>query len=137
MDFATAVKTCFNKYATFRGRAMRSEYWWFVLFLIVANIVLSVIDTTLFGHGADNVQLLSGLFALATILPSLAAGARRLHDTGRTGWWLLIALIPILGTLVLIWFLTRPSDPGENDYGAAPSDGSGPSGTTIPRVDRQ
>ncbi len=135
MDFTTAVKTCFNKYATFSGRAVRSEYWWFVLFLIIANIVASVLDLAIMGNGGMGFQPISTIFALATLLPSLAAGARRLHDTGRTGWWLLIAFIPILGAIVLIWFLAQRGEDGTNAYGPAPA--AGGAGTSIPRVDRQ
>ncbi|MCV2867187.1 DUF805 domain-containing protein [Defluviimonas sp. WL0002] len=135
MDFWTAVKTCFNKYATFRGRATRPEYWWFVLFLFIANIVLSVLDFALFGMHAQSMQPISTIFSLVTILPSLAAAVRRLHDTGRSGWWLLLIFIPILGFLVLIWFLAQPSEEGENDFGPAP--GEAGAGTSIPRVNRQ
>lgn len=135
MDFTTAVKTCFNKYATFSGRAVRSEYWWFVLFLIIANIVASVLDMAIMGNGGMGFQPISTIFALATLLPSLAAGARRLHDTGRTGWWLLLAFIPILGAIILIWFLAQRGEDGTNAYGPAPTTGG--AGTSIPRVDRQ
>jgi uncharacterized membrane protein YhaH (DUF805 family) len=135
MDFTTAVKTCFNKYATFSGRAVRSEYWWFVLFLIIANIVASVLDMAIMGNGGMGFQPISTIFALATLLPSLAAGARRLHDTGRTGWWLLLAFIPILGAIILIWFLAQRGEDGTNAYGPAPA--AGGAGTSIPRVDRQ
>lgn len=135
MDFTTAVKTCFNKYATFSGRAVRSEYWWFVLFLIIANIVASVLDMAIMGNGGMGFQPISTIFALATLLPSLAAGARRLHDTGRTGWWLLLAFIPILGAIILIWFLAQRGEDGTNAYGPAPA--AAGAGTSIPRVDRQ
>lgn len=116
MDFQTAVRTCFEKYATFHGRARRPELWWFVLFMIIANMVLAILDNGLFG-GAG---ILSGVFSLVVLLPSLAVGARRLHDTGRSGWWLLLLLIPVIGALVLIWFYIQPSDPHPNYYGPAP-----------------
>lgn len=118
MDAKTAVKTCFRKYATFSGRAARSEYWWFALFLIVAQIVLSVVDAAMW-HNAqmhvgpnyiDYVQQggpLGALFWLATIVPLLAAGARRLHDTNRSGWWQLLWFVPLFGTIILIVLLAQ------------------------------
>ncbi len=142
MDFTTAVRTCFGKYATFRGRARRAEYWWFVLFNMLAHIVLSIIDAVIFGvgggamHGGEP-QILSGLFSLAVFLPSLAVGVRRLHDTGRSGWWLLIWLIPVIGWIVLIWWLATPGEDGPNSHGPDPLAQDGYSPSTIPRVPRQ
>ena len=94
MDFTTAVKTCFSKYATFKGTAHRPEFWWFVLFLVVANLVLSVFDRMLFG--ADS-QPLGVLFSLGTLLPYLAVAVRRLHDIGRSCCWILLGFIPLIG----------------------------------------
>jgi len=109
MNFQESVKTCFAKYADFNGRASRSEYWWFALFIVIGNIVLSFV-----GHG------LPLLFALATLLPSIAAAARRLHDSDRSGWMQLIALIPLVGWLVVIYFLVQePKEP--NKFGPAPA----------------
>ncbi|HVL76186.1 MAG TPA: DUF805 domain-containing protein [Noviherbaspirillum sp.] len=105
MTFIDAIKTCFAKYADFTGRATRSEYWWFFLFVVLGSIAAGAI--------ADVVHL---LFMLATLLPSLAAAARRLHDTGRSGWLLLIGFIPIVGALVLIYFLVQPGE-GANRFG--------------------
>ena len=118
MDFTTAIKTCLSKYADFNDRAMRSEYWYFVLFLILTNIVATILDTMLFGGG--DIQPLSALWSLAMLLPSLAAGARRLHDIDKSGWWLLLGLIPILGALVLIYWFVQPSQQGTNRFGPAP-----------------
>ena len=119
MDFQTSVKTCFRKYADFNGRATRPEYWYFVLFLFIANLVLALLDGAIFGFGENAVGLLSPLFSLATLLPSLAVGARRLHDIGRSGWWLLLALIPLIGFIILlVWFCTR-SEEGPNEHGPA------------------
>jgi uncharacterized membrane protein YhaH (DUF805 family) len=112
MDFVTAVKTCFSKYATFHGTAHRPEYWWFVLFLVLGSFAFAVLDGLLFG---DN-QPLGALFSLGTLLPILAAGARRLHDVGRSGWWLLLGLIPILGTLVLLYWFIQPAKTGDNPF---------------------
>ena len=98
MNFQDSIKVCFSKYAEFNGRATRAEYWWFFLFCILVSAGLAMFS-----------QTLSGLFSLATLLPSLAAGARRLHDTNRSGWWLLIWLLPFIGWIVLIVFFVQES----------------------------
>lgn len=112
-----------KKYATFSGRSRRSEYWYYVLFYLIIAIVLALIDRsagTLMGD--RGVGVLGGIFALAMLLPSLAVGARRLHDTGRTGWWQLIALIPLIGAIVLLVFYVQDSHPGSNQYGPNPKE---------------
>lgn len=108
MNFGDAIKVCFTKYVGFEGRATRSEYWWWVLFIVLVSIAL----------GALKLQMLSGVFSLGVLLPSLAVGARRLHDIGKSGWWLLIYLIPLVGWLVLLFFAVQPSQSGSNEYGA-------------------
>jgi uncharacterized membrane protein YhaH (DUF805 family) len=110
-----------KKYATFSGRAQRAEYWYFLLFSTLIVIALSVIDGMTGSYNEDTGWgLLSGLYSLAVLLPSIAVGARRLHDTSRTGWWLLIGLIPVIGTIVLIVFFVLDSTPGDNAYGPNP-----------------
>ena len=110
MNFQESVKTCFAKYVDFSGRASRSEYWWFALFIVLGNVLLSFV-----GHG------LPLLFALATLLPSIAAATRRLHDTDRSGWMQLIVLIPLVGWLVVIYFLAQdPQEP--NRFGPEPGE---------------
>ena len=110
-----------KKYATFSGRAQRAEYWYFLLFSTLIVIALSVIDGMTGSYNEDSGWgLLSGLYSLAVLLPSIAVGARRLHDTSRTGWWLLIGLIPVIGTIVLIVFFVLDSTPGDNAYGPNP-----------------
>lgn len=112
-----------KKYAVFSGRARRKEYWFFVLFNIIVSVVLSVIDGvtgTLDTEGG--VGLLSGLYTLAVIVPSIAVGIRRLHDIGRSGWWLLIVLVPLIGALVLLFFAVQDSQPGSNEYGPNPKE---------------
>lgn len=104
MDFMTAVKTCFAKYVTFSGRASRSEFWWFFLFQIILMMVLSFVSMTLYG-----------LAALALLLPGLAVGVRRLHDIGKSGWFLLLGLIPLVGLILLYWFVQPSGD--ANDWG--------------------
>ncbi|SPH23400.1 Inner membrane protein YhaI [Defluviimonas aquaemixtae] len=139
MDIKTAVRTCFQKYATFTGRARRAEFWWFALFNLIVNAVLNVIDGVFFGFGHGMMagpQPLSSLYSLGVLLPSLAVGARRLHDTGRSGWWLLIWLIPIIGWILLIWWFATEGDKGQNGYGDDPlEEGYGKS--SMPRVPRQ
>lgn len=108
--FTNALK---NHYADFNGRATRTQYWMFILFYIIFYIVAGVIDSFITGG------LLTLVFALGMLIPSIAIAARRLHDTGRTGWWQLIALIPVIGTIVLIVFLVLDSE-GDNQYGPNP-----------------
>lgn len=127
MTFSEAVRTCFEKYATFRGRARRSEFWWFALFVFLAQFALGLIDAALFGTGPGATRLLNPLFSLAVFLPSLAVSVRRLHDIGRTGWWVLIYLIPVVGFLVLLWWYTRPGEPVANRFGPPPA-APGPGG---------
>lgn len=102
MTFQESIKVCFAKYADFTGRAIRSEYWWFALFTLLVSLVLSRVIS----------EALAGLFNLAVLLPSLAVGARRLHDTGRTGWWQLLLFIPVIGWIVLLVFFAQDSRPG-------------------------
>jgi uncharacterized membrane protein YhaH (DUF805 family) len=110
-----------KKYAVFEGRARRREYWFYALFVLIISLVLNIVDRfTGTYNAAYETGLLGGLFALAVLIPSLAVGARRLHDTGRSGWWLLIGLIPIVGMIVLIIFFVMDSQPGTNQYGPNP-----------------
>jgi len=112
-----------RKYAQFSGRSRRSEYWYFVLFVVLIEIVLMGIERMLgFGSGAGGYGTLSSLFALAMFIPHLAVGARRLHDTGRSGWWLLIGLVPLIGAIVLIVFFVQDGQPGSNAWGPNPKE---------------
>ncbi|HEX3929539.1 MAG TPA: DUF805 domain-containing protein [Nocardioides sp.] len=126
MSFQDAVKICISKYADFNGRARRSEYWWWVLFTVIVSFVASIIDVIL-GTRSGSFGLIEGLATLAFIVPSLAVGARRLHDVGMTGWLQLLAIIPIIGALILIFaFYIRDSQP-DNKYGPSPKGyGAGP-----------
>ena len=99
-----------KQYATFTGRAQRKEYWMFVLFYMIFYVVLAVID------GALGIIVLSTVFSLLLLLPSISVATRRLYDTGRSGWWQLIALIPLIGAIVLIVFLAQDSRE-DNQYG--------------------
>jgi uncharacterized membrane protein YhaH (DUF805 family) len=104
-----------QRYAKFDGRAGRAEFWWFVLANLIISVVLNVISLII---GVDYV--LSGLYSLAVLIPSIAVGIRRLHDTDKTGWFLLIGLIPLVGWIILIVFYATPGTPGPNAYGAGP-----------------
>ncbi|MFD2445295.1 DUF805 domain-containing protein [Bacillus sp. CGMCC 1.16607] len=104
-----------KNYVGFSGRARRMEYWMFVLFNLIISFILGFLEGML-----DWPPLLSGLYSLAVLLPSLAVGVRRLHDTGRSGWWLLISLIPFVGWIIIIIFMFLDSDPGANEYGPNP-----------------
>ncbi|SLN70619.1 Inner membrane protein YhaH [Falsiruegeria litorea R37] len=167
MDFSDAIKTCFRKYLVFSGRATRPEYWWFVLFVVVTSALLAVVDSLLFGsnpEAGEGRRVFSSVFQLGVVIPMLAAGWRRLHDTGRPGWYLLLPMALSIATMVMlmtgvvafsvleqgvndpealrgpaallggtgilvvsilqlilsvlmIWWLTRPSESGTNVYG--------------------
>ncbi len=124
MDMVEAVKTVLSQYATFSGRAARPEYWWWVLAIFLLSIVIQAIDgavvAPLLGFprfGVNAGQPLSAVVSLAILVPSIAVGVRRLHDSGRSGWWLLIGLIPVVGWLVLLYWLVQPTENGHNRYG--------------------
>lgn len=108
--FINAVK---HNYANFNGRETRKSYWMFVLVYIAIYIVAVILD------GLIGIQLISIILALGLLIPSISIAARRLHDTGRSGWWQLIGLIPLLGAIILIVFLVQDSKP-DNKYGANP-----------------
>ena len=110
-----------KKYATFEGRARRKEFWFFVLFNFLAMVLLAIVDF-LTGTFDEEVGLglLSGLYVLAVFIPSIAVNVRRLHDTDRSGWWILLAFLPLLGALVLLVFEVLDSTPGANRYGPNP-----------------
>lgn len=96
MNFQDAVKICFSKYADFNGRASRPEYWYFALFIFLGAMIVHYVS-----------PMIGALFSLGTMLPSIAAATRRLHDTNRSGWWQLLTLVPVIGWIVLIVFLAQ------------------------------
>lgn len=110
VSFSQAISICFSKYATFSGRARRSEYWYFVLFGLLVGIGAGIIE------GMTKTAFVSAILNLIMFLPSVAAATRRLHDTGRSGWWQLLYLTIIGAFVVLIW-LASDSEPRENAYG--------------------
>lgn len=118
MGFQDAIKVCFAKYVDFNGRARRSEYWYFVLFNFIVSLVAGFID------GALGLGFLGLVAGLALLLPGIAVSIRRLHDIGKSGWWVLIALIPLVGWIILIVFACQAGTAGSNAYGEDPKAGS-------------
>lgn len=123
MSFGEAIATCLRKYVVFRGRARRAEFWWFYLFTAAVAFVAAFVDALLFPGRVDSAVgygPLTWMIILATFLPSLAVGARRLHDTDRAATWLLIGLVPVIGTIVLLVLYAQKGTPGPNRFGPAP-----------------
>ncbi|MDQ1295665.1 MAG: hypothetical protein QG608_3550 [Actinomycetota bacterium] len=115
MSFADAISTCLmTKYADFSGRARRSEYWYFWLLSAPGSYALLLITE------AIHLSFIGYLVSFALFIPSLAVGVRRLHDTGRSGWWLLIVLIPLVGAIVLLVFFATDTSPAGDKYDTAP-----------------
>ena len=112
MGFADAIKSGFSNYVNFNGRSLRSAYWYWALFSVIATIILAIIDAKVIGASVTQ-----GLFGLATLLPGIAVSVRRLHDTDRSGWWLLIGLIPLIGPILLIVWMAGEGTAGANRFG--------------------
>jgi uncharacterized membrane protein YhaH (DUF805 family) len=113
--------TVLKRYGVFIGRARRAEFWWFFLFNLLITAALASVDQltgTLNPEGGYG--LLSGIYSLAVLLPTLAVAVRRLHDIGRSGWWLLIGLIPVIGTIILLALFILDGMPGDNRFGPSP-----------------
>lgn len=129
MGFGEALKSFWTNYTNFKGRARRSEYWFVQLFLVVVNLAAAVIDFALMDGDVERFIANGGggivglVLILATIIPAIAVLIRRLHDTGRRGWWALIGLIPIAGAIVLLVFTVKDSNPKANMYGPSPKHG--------------
>jgi len=115
MTFSEAVRDAFAKYAVFSGRSSRSAYWWFYLFGLLAVIAAAVLDVIL------ATWFVYALVVLGMLLPNLAVLVRRLHDTGHSGWWVLISFVPLIGLIVLLVFTVQASD-GPNQWGTGPDD---------------
>ena len=118
MSFTEAIKSGFDHYTKFDGRATRPAYWWWVLFAILVSIAANLVDA------AVGTPIFTFIVGIGLILPGLSVAIRRLHDTNRSGWWILIGLIPVIGFIVLIVFYVQQSDAGDNDHGppmAAPA----------------
>ena len=123
----------FKNYATFSGRARRKEYWMFFLISALISIVLTLLDILLGTYSMEyEAGLFSGLYSLLILIPSIAVVVRRLHDTDRSGWWILISLIPLIGVIVLFVFICLDSQPGTNRFGANPKEAAS---QTLPPVE--
>ncbi len=145
MTFQDAIRTCFKeKYLKIEGRAARSEYWYFWLFYVLATIALGFVDQTVFPAAA--LGPLSTLFSVVIFIPFITVGVRRLHDRNLSGWWMLLMLIPIIGSFALIIIYVLPGTQGPNQFGPDPLRDDGPpdwpdddatTQSSIPRVGRE
>ena len=115
MSFVDALKSVFSQYANFNGRARRSEYWFFYLAYAVVSVVLSVL-----AQYSSIFSVISAIVSLGLLCPSLAVSVRRLHDIGKSGWYYLFALIPLVGAIILLIWFVKDSEPGDNMYGPNP-----------------
>ncbi|MCM1164200.1 MAG: DUF805 domain-containing protein [Muribaculaceae bacterium] len=118
LDFKEAVVRALTvNYCNFAGRASRSEYWWYALFTFLLGLVIGFV----FSFSETVECIVMGIVQLALILPGLGLCVRRLHDTNKSGWWILLAFIPLIGALVLIFWFCQPSTPDSNEYGPVPN----------------
>lgn len=126
MNFTAAIRSFWSRFADFKGRSRRSEYWYVQLFLVATNLAVAGIDLALMDGDLDRFIANGGggivglIWIFATIVPALAVLIRRLHDTGRTGWWALVGLVPFVGAIVLLVFTVSDSSNEENKYGTSP-----------------
>ena len=121
VGFVEAIQICFSKYATFEGRARRSEYWFYTLFIWAVQMILYILGIIRLGKSPeDGTNILMSIFSLATLLPSLAVFWRRMHDIGKSGAWFFLNLVPCIGSIVLLVFEITDSQPGENQFGMSP-----------------
>ena len=127
MTFFEAISSGFRNYVGFSSRASRSEFWYWILFTVLVSIVTSIIDLEVFDLEvlSSSVTPFSSIWGLVTLLPSLAMGVRRLHDTDRSGWWWLLSFIPLIGIIVLIVFWCSEGTRGPNRFGPDPLGGLG------------
>lgn len=125
MSFFQAVGSCLRQYADFSGRARRSEFWWFIVFHALVRTAASAADQS-FGWYVDRSSVSLTMVTLALLLPLLAVSCRRLHDTGHSGWSLLLVWFPVVGWILLFAWAVNDSDPRPNPYGASPKAASGP-----------
>ena len=112
--------TVLKKYAVFSGRSQRAEYWYFFLFNLIISMVLGIISGIIGAVIGDDLGIIIILYNLAIFIPSIAVGVRRLHDVGKSGWMLLISLIPLIGAIWLLVLMVTDSNPGDNKYGPNP-----------------
>ena len=118
MDFQTSIKTCFNKYADFSGRALRSEFWFFCLFGLLGGIITFIIDVMILGYSIESeFTPMNLIFTVAILIPSFSVTARRLHDINKSGWWMLI-YITIIGILLIVIWNATEGENKKNKYGS-------------------
>lgn len=118
MDLQESIKVCFKKYATFEGRSGRSEFWYFYLFLLLLGIGTLIIDIGVLGHSIDeDYTPMNTLASVATLIPSFSVSARRLHDVGKSGWWILLYLTIIGIILLIVWYATK-GEKKKNRFGS-------------------
>lgn len=132
MQIIDALKAAFQNFATFSGRTNRAGFWWYVLAYVIVAIILSYVDSAVFGSGSAemsaedgfamsyNAGVLGSLWMLANLIPGISIGARRLHDINRSGWWQLLGLIPLLGWIALLYFYVQKGTAGDNRFGPDP-----------------
>jgi uncharacterized membrane protein YhaH (DUF805 family) len=126
LTFTQALNSFWGNYRNFKGRARRSEYWFIQLFLVVTNLVAAVVDLALMNGDVDRFIANGGggivglIWIFATIVPAVAVLVRRLHDTGRSGWWALIGFVPVAGAIALLVFTVADSEAQQNSYGLSP-----------------
>lgn len=120
VSFSQAVRMAFDSYCRFQGRSSRSEYWWWVLFVAILSFCIGIIEGIL-GFSMTAVQTTSGILSLVLLLPGLGLSVRRLHDIGKSGWWVLLGFIPVVGAIVLIIWFAQNSQMQDNQYGPVPN----------------
>lgn len=120
VSFSQAVRMAFDSYCRFQGRSSRSEYWWWVLFVAILSFCIGIIEGIL-GFSMTAVQTTSGILSLVLFLPGLGLSVRRLHDIGKSGWWILLGFIPVVGAIILIIWFARNSEMTENRYAPVPN----------------
>lgn len=120
VSFSQAVRMAFDSYCRFQGRSSRSEYWWWVLFVAILSFGIGIVEGIL-GFSMTAVQATSGILSLVLLLPGLGLSVRRLHDINKSGWWILLGLIPVVGGIVLIIWFARNSQMQDNQYGPVPN----------------
>lgn len=114
MNFGQSISTCMRKYGTFSGRATRSEYWWFQLFIVLMSWGSTIVTGAIFSFGDPIADIFSGIVSFVFLVPALAAASRRLHDIGKSGWWQLLFIIPIIGWIpVVVWLATDTKSKGD------------------------
>lgn len=123
MNFGNSISTCMGKYGTFSGRAIRSEYWWFYLFTVLMSWGSTLVAGSMFSFGDPMGEVLPLIISLVFFVPVIAAGSRRLHDMGKSGWWQLLFIIPIIGWILLIIWMCTDSEKDKNIYGSNPKIG--------------